>query len=151
MTVSDVMTSEVITVTGATPLADARALMRKNGIHHLVVKRGAHPVGVVSARDIGRAPRSSRATPRIVSDVMSRHVFAVQEQTTVDRAAHVMRGRSLGCLVVLRRGEVVGIVTAADLLTILAGRSRRGRRADTSTAIHHRVGHHHRSRGDGVW
>jgi CBS domain-containing protein len=38
---------------------------------------------------------------------------------TVKRAANVMRGRSIGCLVVSDRGRAVGIVTVSDLLELI--------------------------------
>jgi FOG: CBS domain len=149
MTVSDVMSTDVVTVLPTTLIGEARELMRKKQIHHLVVKRGVNPIGIVSAHDLAR--NGSRAKPKTVTDVMTRHVLTIGERASLDRASYTMRGHSIGCLVVLRRGDVVGIVTASDLLGLLQSHPYRRPRADTRTAIHHRVVHRHRSRADGVW
>jgi CBS domain-containing protein len=150
MTVSDVMSPDVVTVAPALPVAEARSLMRQHQIHHLVVQRGSQTVGIVSARDLSR-PGGSRKPPQTVADVMTRHVLTAEARTSIDRAAYKMRGHSIGCLIVLNRGRVAGIVTPSDLLGLLSSRARHSRRADTRTAIHHRVVHRHRARADGVW
>ena len=149
MTVSEIMTADVITVPPAMPIGDARTLMRKENIHHLVVKRGAHPVGVVSARDLSRIGASAKS--QTVADVMTRHLMTIDGQASLGRASYIMRGRSIGCLIVLKRGSVAGIVTTSDLIDLLGTPSRRKGRADARTAIHHRVAHRHRSRADGLW
>lgn len=151
MTVLDVMTGDVRSVPPTMAAADARALMRREHIHHLVVTQGPDLVGVVSARDLSRRVPGAASKRRTVADVMTRHVVTVDDQATLGRASYVMRGHSIGCLVVLRRGRVVGIVTAADLLGLLGRGAERLARGDTRTPLHHRVGHRHRSRGDGVW
>jgi len=118
MTVSDVMNADVLTITPETPIEDARTLMRQRKIHHLVVGRGAQPVGVVSAHDLSRR-QSRRRQPKTVADIMSRHLIAIESR--------------------------------ASLLGRLGDADQRRRRADDGTAIHHRVGHRHRSRANGVW
>ena len=149
MTLDNVMSDAVVTVLSSTPIIRARELMRKHRIHHLVVTGGANLVGIVSASDLTH--ESVRRKAKTVADVMTRHVMTIDGRATPDRAAYVMRGRSIGCLVVLRHGEVVGIVTPSDLLGEFDMYSRRRKRASSRTALHHRVGHHHRARGDGVW
>jgi len=151
MIVSEVMTTDVQCVRPTMLASDARDLMRSKRIHHLVVKRGGDLLGVVSARDLDRRVAESIRVQRRVADVMSRHLLTIEEEKTLGRASYIMRGHAVGCLIVVRRGEVVGIITAADLLGRLGRGAERRPRADTRTAIHHRVGHRHRSSGDGVW
>lgn len=150
MTVSEVMSADVQCVLPSMPVADAKDLMRRKGIHHLVVKNGPKLLGVVSARDLNQ--RVAAATSRrTVADAMTRHVLSVAGDTTLGRASYQMRGHAVGCLVVLERGRVAGIVTTSDLLGLLGNGAERRPRADTRTAIHHRVAHRHRQRGDGTW
>lgn len=150
MTISEVMSPDVQCVAPSTPIGEARELMTKKRIHHLVVTQGKNLMGLVSARDLGRRVAGATAK-RTVSDVMSRHVLTIDQSATLGRASFMMRGHSVGSLVVLERGRVVGIVTPADLLGLLGRGAERRPRADTRTAIHHRVAHRHRSSGDGTW
>jgi CBS domain-containing protein len=149
MTVSDLMSSPVESINADVSVADARAMMRSRRIHHLAVMHDEHVVGIVSAHDLGPAKPTAGRNRQRVADVMSRHVMTVRPATTVERAAFLMRGRSISCLVVLERGQVAGIITTADLLGRLAPEARRRKRAD-SRAIHHRVAHRHR-RGTPAW
>jgi CBS domain-containing protein len=150
MTISDVMTVEVLTIAPETRIDEARTLMRQRRIHHLVVQRGTRPIGIVSAHDIS-ATRAARHQPRTVADIMSRHLITLEGRASLERAAFVMRKHAIGCLVVLQRGAVAGIVTTSDLLGQLGDIDQRRRRADERTAVHHRVVHRHRPRANGVW
>ena len=151
MVISEVMSGNVRSVPPTTSAADARAIMQKNRIHHLVVKKREDLLGVFSARDLSRRTDRSAPPPKTVQDVMSRHVLSIEGQATLGRAAQLMRGHTIGCLVVLERGRVAGIVTSADLLGLLGRGAERPPRTSRRTAVHHRVAHRHRARGDGVW
>ena len=150
MTVSDVMSRDVKCVRATTSAADARAMMRRHNLHHLAVTNGDNLVGIVSARDLGRR-RPSLAGKETVEDAMIRHVVTIDRTATLGRAAFTLRGRGVGCLLVLERGKVAGIVTAADLLGLIDRGVQRGKRADVGSAIHHRVPHRHQSRNTGKW
>ena len=119
MRVNEVMTKHVRTVDPEALLADASNLMRLTGIHHLVVAHGRQVVGVLSERDArGRRGLSATSTRR-VADAMASPAVTVVPTTTVRQAANVMRGHSIGCLVVIESGRAVGIVTVSDLLELL--------------------------------
>lgn len=149
---AEIMSVDVESVSPGTPIAAAREMMRRKRFHHLVVKKNGDILGIVSARDLGHRYSAGTVSPRTVSDVMSRHVLTIDGGATVNRASYKMRGHSVGCLVVLARGRLAGIVTTSDLLGLLSQDSNTRRsRAGTTTAIHHRVGHRHRARGDGTW
>jgi acetoin utilization protein AcuB len=150
MTVSDVMNTDVLSIAPETSIDEARNLMRQRKIHHLVVRRDALPIGVVSAHDLSANP-VQRRRPKTVGEIMSRHLITIEGRTSLDRAAYKMRNHAIGCLIVLNRGTIAGIVTTSDVLGRLGDVDQRRRRADKRTAIHHRVVHRHRSRADGVW
>ena len=54
---------------------------------------------------------------------MTPYVVTVKPDTSVYRAANLMRGQSIGSLIVVDRGRAVGIVTVADLLERLDPRT----------------------------
>jgi CBS domain-containing protein len=61
-----------------------------------------------------------------------------------------MRGRSIGCVPVVDRDRLVGIVTVSDLLEVLGrGIERPGRKA-RPVATHH-VPHRKQHRSNGSW
>jgi acetoin utilization protein AcuB len=115
MRLLDVMTKPVKSVSPDALAATAREQMRRDRIHHLVVRRNGDVVGVLSERDT----RVDAAGERRVGEVMSAHVVTATSDTTVRQAANLMRGRSVGCLPIVDDGKLVGIVTVTDLLTAL--------------------------------
>ena len=151
MRVQDVMTEGVQTVSPGTAAEDAWALMRLKGIHHLVVTRGSRPIGVLSARDTGGIRGKSVRAGRTAADLMSEPVVTVPRTTPVRRAANLMRGRSIGCLVVTDKGKVVGIATAADLLELLGRGLERPVETGKRWTLKHRVPHRKRESATGVW
>jgi len=119
MRVQDVMTECVKTVSAATAAEDAWTLMRDNRIHHLVVTDGPRILGLLSDRDTGGRRGAALRKNHAVGDLMTEPVVTVEPTTTVRQAANLMRGRSIGCLVVTGSGRVTGIVTVSDLLELV--------------------------------
>jgi acetoin utilization protein AcuB len=112
--------------------------------------RGRDVVGVLSDRDAGgRAGSNLRAQLR-VRDLMTTDVATATPDITVRKAANLMRGRTIGCLPVLNRGKLVGIVTTSDLLELI-GRGRERPTRPERRVLHHRVPHRKVHRGAGLW
>jgi CBS domain-containing protein len=152
MTVSEIMSVGVQTVRPGTPAANARERMKTKGIHHLLVQEGAEMVGVLSARDLGRrAGRGITARKLLVADFMTPHAVTVSPDTSVRRAANVMRGQSLGCLIVVDKGQAVGIVTVADLLDRVHEHRRHRIDKETPPSLHYRVPHRKQHRAGRAW
>jgi CBS domain-containing protein len=140
MRVYEVMSKAVETVRPAVHASEAKNRMRQRKIHHLVVSEGSRLQGIVSDRDLGgpKLPKLPKALGKwTVGDLMTSPVVTVTSRTPVRRAAALMKGRSIGSLVVTSaNGKVAGIVTVSDLLELLArkperhsNRDRRARKA----------------------
>ena len=100
----------------------ASAWDRMQAVHadHLIVLREGEPVGVLSRPDLGGPfGGTHRRMGRRVADLMRRDFITASPRTEVRRAAMLMRRHGVGCLPVLERGRVVGIVTVSDLLRLL--------------------------------
>ncbi len=151
MRVLDVMTKDVETISPANAAEDAWELMCRCGFHHLVVTRGSRVVGIFSDRDAGGRRGASLRRGRTVEELMTTHVVTVEPTTTVRKAANLMRGRSIGCVVVTERGRVVGIVTVTDLLELLGRGSDRPVTTSTRWTLKHRTPHRKRVTATGVW
>ena len=150
MHVQDVMTDRVHTVSPGIAAEDAWNMMRMRRIHHLVVTQPNRIVGLLSDRDVGGAKGALIRENRTVADLMTPKVLTVSPTTPVRKAANMMRGRSVGCLVVADGARIVGIITVADLLELI-GRGIDRPVAATRPTIHHRAPHRKRHRAAGVW
>ena len=126
MRLSDVMTAAVETIQPEVPAEQAWQRMRLRGIHHLVVVDGRRVIGLLSDRDAGSARGRNIRQNRTVGELMTRHVVTAEPATTVRQAANLMTGRTIGCLPVVERNRLVGIVTASDLLRLLGRGMDRG-------------------------
>jgi len=151
MRVQDVMTQGVQTVSPGTAAEDAWGSMQIKGIHHLVVTRASVPVGLLSARDAGGVRGRALRAGRTVGELMTQPVIAVPRTTTVRRAANMMRGRSIGCLVVTDKNKLVGIVTVADLLELVGRGLDRGVEVSKRWTLKHRAPHRKRNVATGAW
>ena len=51
-----------------------------------------------------------------VNDVMTMEVITIDENATVKEAAEIMDKNEIGCVIAVRKGKAIGIVTERDLL-----------------------------------
>lgn len=121
MRVYEVMSKAVETVKPKVAASEAKTRMRQKKIHHLVVTNGGKLEGIVTDRDLGGPKLPKVLGTWTVGDLMTSPVVTVTTRTPIRRAAALMKGRSLGSLVVTSaNGKLAGIVTVSDLLELLA-------------------------------
>jgi len=130
MTVTDLMSTDLVTLTEDETLADAQRCMARGRIRHLPVLRDRTLVGLLTHRDLLAASFSifaevdSNEQRRIfgtvpVVEVMHRDVVIVPPTMSVSEAANILLDNKYGCLpVVEASGDMVGIVTEADFLRL---------------------------------
>ena len=131
MTVRELMTGALITATPETPVLDARSLMQKERIRHLLVTEGTRLVGIVTDRDI-RLNLPSQATSLsmwevnyllaklTVNKVMTRSVIITGPDQDAADAARLLLEHKIGALPVLDGEHLIGIVTETDVLRAFA-------------------------------
>jgi len=130
--IRDWMTSDVISVTMDTPIANAHQIMKKNKIRRLVVTDGDNkPVGIVTIGDVREASPSDATSLSIwelnylwaqltVDEVMSKQVLTVAPDEPVISAARIMlESKVSGVPVVGENGSIVGIITESDVFRML--------------------------------
>jgi acetoin utilization protein AcuB len=151
MRVKEIMTPRLTSVAPSVGADEAWDLMKGDRIHHLVVMDGKRIAGVLSSGDAGRSRGKAIRQGLRVADLMTESVVTIGADAPLKRAANLMRGRNIGCLVVVERGKPVGIVTTSDLLELLGRGALRpvpvGRRPNLS----HRAPHRKRNRAYGAW
>jgi acetoin utilization protein AcuB len=133
MHVKDWMTRDPVTVTEATPLAEAYRIFHEYEIRHLPVVRGGRLVGIISNRDISRVLLQRLGEGSVdelgtVGDAMITKVLTASPDEDVATAALRMHDAKIGALPVIdEQRNVVGILTTQDLLEILVAELKKRR------------------------
>jgi acetoin utilization protein AcuB len=123
------MSKPVITISPDVSIAEALNLMKQEHIRRFPVIRDRKLVGIISDKDLLNASPSPVTTLSIwemhyllakitVSEVMSKNVLTVTEDTPIEQAARIMADNKIGGLPVMNDGAVVGIITETDLFKI---------------------------------
>ena len=116
--VRDIMSKNVKTARPDSLISDVVAKMNKFRIGSVVVVQGRKPVGIITERDILRKVVEPGLDPRTVKarDIMSAPILIINEEVSVEEAASIMTRNSIKKLPVVKNGNLVGIVTATDLV-----------------------------------
>ncbi len=127
MRVKNRMTLNPIVATLKTTYNDALHIMKQNHIKHLpIVNDKGKPVGIVTRGNMSKAspsPVTSLSVFEIASyldnvtmeSIMTSPVFAVEETCSITNAAKFMVTNEIDSLLIMREGELVGIITIADM------------------------------------
>ncbi|HEY3302699.1 MAG TPA: CBS domain-containing protein [Candidatus Binatia bacterium] len=111
----NIMTKEVVTVSAAATVTEAARILTQQQLSGApVVNEHGQIVGVVSETDI------VANKGRQVKDIMSKKVFSITEETPVEEIAALMMTRRIKRLPVMRGQELVGIVSQADIVAVVA-------------------------------
>lgn len=148
MRAKDIMTTRVITIAPQATIREIATILLERRISGLPVVDAGRVVGMVSEGDLlrrheigtDRKRRGSwwmrylRGEPSAAeyakshavhaADVMTREVIAISEEEPVATIADLFGKRGIKRVPVLREGELVGIVTRANLVQALAVESR---------------------------
>ena len=127
MPIADICSRGVIIASPDYSLRTIAELMRQHHVGSVVVTRDAngvvYPVGIITDRDIVLALVAKDVSPDAVSagDVMSEPLETADENDEIWQVLERMRNRGVRRLpVVGLRGELIGIVSADDLLELVA-------------------------------
>jgi len=118
--VKDIMSQPVITISPEAHMGEAARVMSERRIGSLIAERGERPVGIVTERDLlSQVIALDREPARVrVADIMSLPLVTIGPSATIKEAARTMI-RKRGRLVVVEGDELLGIVTASDLVKSL--------------------------------
>ncbi|MGZ7042625.1 MAG: CBS domain-containing protein, partial [Thermoanaerobaculia bacterium] len=113
--VHEAMKRNVRTIAADRPLSEAADMMKRFEIEHLVVADHHRPIGLLSDGDVLRNPAGGT-----VRSAMSQRVVTIDAEETVTRAANMMRGHGIKCLVVTKDDKLEGIITSSDVLEVVS-------------------------------
>ena len=145
----DVMNRQVISIPSGSSLRTATALLLAHGINALpVLADTGRVVGVVGIRDVLRTPLSSHdarpvlrwdsvaekaaslATTTVDQVMTRRRIVSVEEDAPIMDVAGIMANQGVHPILVLRGGDLVGVIGRADVARVLIEMSDPDRAAD---------------------
>jgi acetoin utilization protein AcuB len=131
MFVSDWMTTKVFTLASDDNIMSAIKLLKEKKIKHIpVVKNDSTIVGILSDRDIKDYTPSKVTTFELkelnyilftakVKEIMKKKVISATPNMAIEEAAMIMFDNNIGCLPVVEKGKLAGIISDKDLFRVL--------------------------------
>ena len=118
MHVVDAMSNEVVSVDTTATAYDAVLKMINRDIGSVVVKRDGKVVGIITKGDVLRNIVKAGVDPKKAkaADIMSRPIVTIDENDTLESASKMMTRYNVSKLPVLRKGELVGVITSTDVI-----------------------------------
>lgn len=124
LTLRDVMTRDLLTVSPATTLAEVAELFATHRISGAPVLVDGHAVGVISATDMMASAAAMDSSDRFrdatVADAMTYGVHALPPSASLAMAADCMQVAGIHRLLVIEQGRLLGMVTSMDVVGGLA-------------------------------
>jgi len=130
MIVGTHITKNPVTVTSDTNYPHAVSLMREKKIRRLPVVDGGKLVGIVVEKDLLSTQPSPATTLSIyemnsllanikMKQIMTHPVITVEGDCPMEEAARIMVEKKIGCLPVMGKDKLIGIITETDIFRTL--------------------------------
>ena len=121
MTVADVMTKSVISVDASMTINEAAKMMEDAKVGAVIVMENNTPVGIVTDRDFAvKVAAHAYQVSSPVKQIMSSPLFSINSEESVRTVADLMHDRGIRKLPVINDENVVGMITATDIVNLLA-------------------------------
>ncbi len=117
MRVSQIMSTEIVTISPDKRVGQALKLMQKHNIRHLPVLKDKRMVGWITSRDLREVLLASMLEKITVGDVMLQAPIAVTPDTSVEEAARLVHDHKIGGMPVMEGERLVGVITMLDLIS----------------------------------
>ena len=118
VSVSELMTKNLVTVPAGTSAADAARVMNERHVGSVFIEQNDRVVGIVTESDIVRKVVGENKPVHFVpvESIMSSPVISLDEQRSITEAADLMQQYRTRHLGVLHSGAIVGVLSVRDLL-----------------------------------
>ena len=129
--VSQIMTTDVVTLTTKDDLVTAEETFKKNRIRHIPIVQGDSILGILSYTDLMRISFADAIDEHeqdvdtmvynmfSIEQVMVKDVVSVPSTATIKEVAQFLTQKEFHALPVVDEGKLVGIVTTTDLIRYL--------------------------------
>ncbi|WP_254862214.1 CBS domain-containing protein [Halovivax gelatinilyticus] len=121
MTLTEIATTDVVTVDPDTEIRAVLTQMDERHVGSAVVTDGDDPTGIITDRMIAMAFRETDSvTDLVASDVMTDDLVTTSEDRTHYEVLETMRDEGIRRLPIVSDGTLSGIITLDDLLMVTA-------------------------------
>ena len=121
MTIADVMTKSVISIDSVMTINEAAKMMEDAKVGAIIIMANNKPVGIVTDRDFAvKVAAHAYQISAPVKQIMSSPLVSISSDETVRTAGDLMHNKKVRKLPVIDNGNVVGIITATDIVNLLA-------------------------------
>lgn len=123
MSVKEVMTEKVITIDIEESALNAGKEMIKHNVGSIIVTKDGDAMGIITERDMVREIIIKNKKPEkvSVSEIMSSPLITAKPSTNVIDASKQMVKANIRRLAVMEAGDIMGMITDRDILTIAPG------------------------------
>ena len=130
MFISDWMTREVFTASPETSISEVIRMMKEHRVRHIPVVEDDKLTGMLSDRLIKEYTPSKATTLDIwelnyllekmkAKEVMRRNLVTATPDTPIEKAAMILLDEHIGCLPVVEKDKLVGIISEKDIFRAL--------------------------------
>jgi CBS domain-containing protein len=119
--VNDVMSAPVIKVYENESVESVANLMEEHNLGSIVVVNNEdYPLGIITERDIALrvAGKNLKASEVSAKSIMSAPPVLIRAEADIKTAAAMMRNESIGRLIVMDTGKMVGMISDKDIVSI---------------------------------
>jgi len=121
ITVGDVMTKSVISVDASMTINETAKMMEDAKVGAVIIIDNNTPIGIVTDRDFAvKVAAHAYQITSPVKEIMSSPLLAISSDESVRNAADLMHDREVRKLPVINEDKIVGIITATDIVNLLA-------------------------------
>jgi signal-transduction protein with cAMP-binding, CBS, and nucleotidyltransferase domain len=113
------MSKNVITVLEAATAKQVAISMSTNDVGSVIVTKDGHPVGIITERDLVERVMAKSLNPEttLARLIMSSPLSIIDPNSDVMEAARRMARLHIRRLLVVKRGDMVGMITSRDILS----------------------------------
>ena len=127
ITVSEIMSTEVISLGPDESISKAAEIMAENNIRHIpVVDQKSQVIGIVSQRDVLKSGAlyqpinqgEVKVDRQTISMIMSEGTLSTHPKDSLRAAGLTLQKHKYGCLPVIENNALVGIITDTDFVGV---------------------------------
>ena len=119
--VSDVMNKDPLVATKNTKLSEIADSMKSYWQRHAIIVDEKKPIGIISAKDIGRALLTKRNLEDItVEGFMTANIYKVASDSSLESARILMAEKNIGFLPVVDANILLGSISEREILAVIS-------------------------------